>query len=558
MTVSFRLARALVLPSALLAGATLAACEGCRGRSSSAPASSPPTVRLYLLSTVAGALEPCGCSKNQLGGFDHFGAYVRAEATHAPASLVAEAGPLFFLDPQRRGDQAAQDDAKAQAIADSLAKLGMAAFAPGANDWCDGAKGLDELRTRSSTSIVAANLAGQTAGAVPWTMKEAGGLKIALLGVSTPLRMGVPPDGVELKPPAEALHAAIADAKAKGAQVLVGLFALRRGDALRLVENAPELQVAVIGKPFDQGEANDKPADPVLLGKTLVVQPSNHLQTVSVVDLFVRDGKLDFQDAAGIAKSADRAILVARIDELRAKIRTWEQSPGIKKEDLDARKADLAKAIADLRQLETPPPPAQGSFFRVTLQEIRQDLGRDDPVYKEMLEYYDEVNEHNRKAFADRTPKPPGPDGNKYIGVQACAACHAAAKTVWDGTPHAHAYETLASQHKQFNLDCVSCHVTGYEQPGGSTVTHVSGLEAVQCEDCHGPGGKHRDNPTDKSLLVGHPKPEACVGSCHHPPHVEGFDPVAQMHRILGPGHGNPANWPPLAASPPQTRKNGN
>jgi hypothetical protein len=28
------------------------------------------------------------------------------------------------------------------------------------------------------------------------------------------------------------------------------------------------------------------------------------------------------------------------------------------------------------------------------------------------------------------------------------------------------------------------------------------------------------------------------VDACHHPPHVDGFDPVSKMQVILGPGHG--------------------
>ena len=44
---------------------------------------------------------------------------------------------------------------------------------------------------------------------------------------------------------------------------------------------------------------------------------------------------------------------------------------------------------------------------------------------------------------------------------------------------------TLTTQFKEFNLDCVGCHVTGYGRPGGSTVTHVEKLKDVQCEACH-------------------------------------------------------------------------
>ncbi|RYE83589.1 MAG: hypothetical protein EOO75_19160, partial [Myxococcales bacterium] len=66
----------LALPLALACSALLAACQGCGTATPKKAAVDPvlgdssgprPAVRLYLASTVAGALEPCGCSKNQLG-----------------------------------------------------------------------------------------------------------------------------------------------------------------------------------------------------------------------------------------------------------------------------------------------------------------------------------------------------------------------------------------------------------------------------------------------------------------------------------------------------------
>ena len=85
----------------------------------------------------------------------------------------------------------------------------------------------------------------------------------------------------------------------------------------------------------------------------------------------------------------------------------------------------------------------------------------------------------------------------------------------------------------------MSCHVTGYDKPGGSTVTHVEKLQNVQCEDCHGPGSLHARDPGKKDLIVAKPKADMCL-SCHHPPHVDGFDAKAKMRLILGPGHGAP------------------
>ncbi|HEU4532576.1 MAG TPA: multiheme c-type cytochrome [Polyangiaceae bacterium] len=531
---------------ALAASALLAACEGCRspGAAGAPAAAAPPTLRLYLSSAVAGALEPCGCSANQLGGFDRLASYLRAQQPLAPNALYLEAGPLFFLEPVAHGELPAQDAWKAEAIAGALKTMGFAAWAPGLNDWCGGGETFARLRASSGGEALAANLRAGGEGLAPTALREAGGVKVGLVGLSAPRRAGVAPAGVAIGPEAEALRGAIAELKAKGAQVLVGLAAMPRGEAMRLVDQNPGLHVLLVGKPFVADDANDKAAPPVLLGETLVVETANHLQTLGVVDLYVRDGQFKFQDAAGVARASERAALVGRVEELEAKLRQWEQDPGVARADVEARRADLARLRGELRGLETPPPPSAGSFFRFTNVPVADALGRDEAVSRDMLAYYKRVNDHNRQAFAGREP-PPAEGGQRYVGVEACAACHQGARDVWKGTAHAGAYATLSRQYKEFNLDCVSCHVTGYERPGGSTVTQNAALQNVQCESCHGPGALHVADPAKKGLIAAQPDPQACVSGCHHSPHVEGFDPVAMMHKVLGPGHGNPDAWPP-------------
>lgn len=487
-----RLSR-LLLPLALAGSSLLAACQGCRaGAPGQATSAEPaPSLRLYLSSSVAGALEPCGCSKNQLGGFDHLGAYIESQKKLAPHSLLLGAGPMFFLDPVLRSEQTTQDRWKAEAIAAALSRSNFGGWAPGANDWADGAATLATLREKSGGALLAANLSGETAGAVATSMREVGGLKVGLLGASTPTRLGVSPSGVTVQPPAGVIRDAIAQLKAQKADVLVGLFAMPRGEALRLIDTNPDLNVVVVGKPFEQGEANDKPVPAVMIGSTVVVQPANHLQTVAVVDLIVRDRAAALQEGPGVGQTAPSAA-----------------------------------------------PPAAGNYARASMVDIKVELGRNDGIYLTMLDYYRKVNDHNRVALADRKPPPPGPDGNRYLGIGACSSCHPAAREVWNKTAHAHAYKTLSDQHKEYNLDCVSCHVTGYEKPGGSTVTATERLQDVQCENCHGPGALHADKPADKSLIIGKPTADSCVAGCHHPPHVDGFDAAAKMAAILGPGHG--------------------
>jgi hypothetical protein len=502
-----------------------------------------PTVRLYLLSDLAGALEPCGCTKDQLGGLDHFGAWVSQNRTRVPRAWVASAGPLFFMDEHLLPERSDQDRTKADTIARVLRRLDLVAFAPGVNDWADGAAGLD--RRASEAGAVA--IVGGDATSLPaasTTVRDVGTvdgvpIRVGFIGYGQRLRSQGAPN------PAEAVRRGVARAKADGANVLVALVSVGRGEAKRVADAVPELTAVVVGSTKSDGEANTSTPQGEQVGDVLIVQTANHLQSVAVLDLFVRqpvsrDKTIQFADATGLELAQRREQLTGRIDELHVKIAAWERDNGVSEADLRARRRDLAKLEAEREALDVKLPPASGSFFRYTIKEIRDSLGKDPAIEADLASYYKVIHEHNRIKFADRLPPEAGAGQPTYVGIAACSKCHPGARQVWDGTPHAHAYLTLSSQFKEFNLDCVGCHVTGYDKPGGSTVTHVDRLSDVQCEVCHGPGSLHVLDPSDKKWMVRKPSASVCL-ECHHPPHVEEFDPVAKMQRILGPGHGQPA-----------------
>jgi hypothetical protein len=509
----------------------LGAWGGCkRNAASAATAPATPTLRVYAISTLAGALEPCGCVKDMLGGVDHAAALVRSGKSAAGGSLVLGAGPIFFMDPELEAERRTQDIWKAEAIAASLKDVGAVAWAPGLNDWAAGAPELGRL----------AKTAGATGRAQSARVVDAGGLKVGIAGVSLPSQSGRSPDGVKVNDARAALERASKLLGERGAEVKIALVAAARGDALRLAENTPGFQLVIVGKPYDQGEGNDGRTPPVLIGDTLVVQSPNHLQGVAIIDLFVRDRSFVFQDGSGVRHAERRASLERRIAELEKRIGEWQAQVGtIKQADLDARREDLGRLKRELAELEQPSVPERGSYFRYEHADVVEHLGSDTAVASRLSAYYRRVNEHNKQAFADRKP-PPVPEGKSgYIGVEKCTACHAEERKFWDGTPHARAYVTLDRQHKQFNLDCVSCHVTGYEKPGGSTVTHVADLKHVQCETCHGPGSRHVSDPSNAELIVKKPSRSLCAPECHHPPHVKDDWSVDRAWKlIVGPGHG--------------------
>ena len=96
-----RSARNLFIFGLLTVSGALAACDKDKSRKPAAgpSRSSVPTLRIYAVSGPAGAIEPCGCVEDMLGGIDHAAAFVAAQESQAPVSLVVGAGPMFFEDP---------------------------------------------------------------------------------------------------------------------------------------------------------------------------------------------------------------------------------------------------------------------------------------------------------------------------------------------------------------------------------------------------------------------------------------------------------------------------
>jgi 2',3'-cyclic-nucleotide 2'-phosphodiesterase (5'-nucleotidase family) len=542
-------AATFVLGAAVPFGA-LSACEGCKSGGTVPPQSAQtdarPTLRLYLVSNLAGALEPCGCVKDQLGGFDHFAALVAKGRAGADSSAVLLAGPTFFMDASLDPDKKSQDVTKAEALAGALKQAGIFAFAPGKNDFAAGAPELGKIGGLTGGTMVFANRGasggGESEGAPSKASAvfDAKSMKVGVIGASALVADFAVP-GVTAEAAAPKVKDEAAKLKAAGADVTILLASMGRGEAKRLADAVPELTAIVVGAVEQRGEANTQAVSPENVGGVLVVETANHLQTVTVMDFWKRGGAAAgaFVDATGGAEQKKREELTHRIDDLRKSIAVWEKDPKIAPADIDARKKDVAKLEEERSAVKDPAPPEGKSFFRFTSQEIRTDLGEDPKVKDVLAAYYKKVNDDNRVAFANKKPQPAAKGEASYVGIDACESCHDDPYAVWKGTSHAHAYKTLSDQFKEFNLDCVSCHVTGYDKPGGSTVTAVESLKDVQCEVCHGAGSIHVKSAGKTAMPVAKPGEAVCV-SCHHPPHVHEFNAKEKLELVLGPGHGKP------------------
>ncbi|MCE2391814.1 MAG: redoxin domain-containing protein [Proteobacteria bacterium] len=139
---------------------------------------------------------------------------------------------------------------------------------------------------------------------------------------------------------------------------------------------------------------------------------------------------------------------------------------------------------------------------------------------EERIELIERRDKRQRKLF----------ETADYVGSDACASCHPAEHQRWGASAHAGAFETLARQDAQGDPDCQECHTTGFGQPTGWQ-PGASGLQAVGCESCHGPGATHvaEEGRRPGSILRLTEKCDSCVilqicGSCHDDANDPGFE----------------------------------
>jgi hypothetical protein len=109
-----------------------------------------------------------------------------------------------------------------------------------------------------------------------------------------------------------------------------------------------------------------------------------------------------------------------------------------------------------------------------------------------VLQKIEEYKKWSRQALLATAPD--NPDAPKYVGAEACAACHQEQAANWKSTVHSHAWDSLVADPDGGAQDpeCVSCHTAGFLQPGGTRRIEDTGpFRGVQCENCHAPIAKH-------------------------------------------------------------------
>ncbi len=499
---------------------------------SSAAGPSERRAVIFYTAETHGTLEPCGCTSDPLGDFARVTALVRAAAGHKQAALLVDAGSLTYAAGETSERKQPVAKLRAEFLAREIAKLPFGGSALGDSDLAFGPGGVVPKR-------LAVNLA-QAPFVEPSHIATVGAIKIGVLGIADPdlaTKAGLP-----VQDPATAAQQEVHRLRAAGAEVIVLLAPVERPLARQLARTTGA-DFVVVGKHVGQGMARAES-----VGAAYVVAPAEELERVGRLDIVLRGkgsrtAKEPLVDAGGAAQAKERLSELDRaLERLDEDLARWQKESGSDPAFLAAKVQERDELRAERSRLGDGrwKAPSAGSYFTNSLIPIQRRLPRDPALSTSMHKLDRAIGAVNLRLAEPPVPAEPG--RASYVGGDKCVSCHKPAARFWKHTVHAQAWKTLVEVGKEAHDDCVSCHVTGYGEVGGSSLGYTRGLQDVECEVCHGPGSIHVEKHGKESPFAGLLKaPESVCVRCHNEKHSDTFQYQAYLRDVIGPGHGEDA-----------------
>lgn len=440
-----------------------------------------PDLVIVVSAQTFGYLSPCGCSRPQFGGLERRYNLIAGLKKKGWEVIGVDAGDLAPHPGKGLTEQAHLKYAYGMM---ALKEMGYAAVGVGRTEF---QTGLTELLGQYTVNhadqrpiVLAANVVGaerDAAGKVTRTtpreklfatgktrpmvedVEVVAGTKVSVgvVGVVAPsvaAEVAAKDPTFDFEKPATAVPAALKKLAADKAkpELKILLYQGSEGEAMQAAKDHPEFQIVVVGGEQTEGVA---PLMPRVVGNTQVINVGHKGMNVGLVGVFKTAKGLDLRYQ--LVPLGEEYLTPEKPEVLAANhpvLQLLEQYTGeVKQKNL------LAKATDDKKR----------GLHAAQVQ--------------------------NEKA------------GLKYVGVQACAKCHANEVKKWGETKHAHAYEALEKVAKrpglrQYDPECVSCHTTGFAyQTGFQDEKNTKPLLNNGCENCHGPGSGHVDKPNDPDLL---------------------------------------------------------
>ncbi len=391
----------------------------------------------------------------------------------------------------------------------------------------DLAGGVDFLKTqagRAKFAWLSANLVEPASGRplfTPYISRKLGDTRVAIIGITSDQIPGLelPAGTATIKPWAAALAPLVTELT-------------RNHDFLILLTDLPPAECGAVARQFPAinliinagGDAYNQP--PRTLGPTtLLAATGRQGKYVGALEVtWSRGGRWGEEESRFLAlrdKEAELQRTNTQLAEIGSHPDQESQSGNLRRrqtslqEEADGLRARLAGVTI--------------AFFTNTFTAMAAKVGEEPKVAGIVAQVREQIGERGRKNAAATTGavSSPLPD---FTGFPACAACHPKAAARWQSSKHAGAYATLAKTNRQFNVNCLICHVTGGEMVSTDRLAALPAeLQGVGCEVCHGPGRRHAEG---KEKSRPRRVPETLCRNCHVQEHDGNFEYARKVEMI--------------------------
>jgi hypothetical protein len=382
-------------------------------------------------------------------------------------------------------------DRRLELMASAFGRLRLDAFNPGENELAIGTRKLKLLAKKAKIPLISANLTDARGKLLfePYRIIETPGLKVGIFGITT-LDVSdterLRPLGIAAADAVAAAQSSTAALKEKGAEAVIGMFHVAGGisEARRITRQLNNLNIMVLG------HSGRKLSQRMRVNREdrYMLEAHRRGRILGKMDLRMGAGAEDFKNGTELLDSR-----YASDPEMQAL--------------LDRYIAESQRRVA--RKLPVGLTGRAGSRGELATAEAEKWT---------------------------------------YASSAACARCHPQAAQHFATTAHATALATLERKGRQRDPECLICHSTGFDRPGGThnLATAATFLGGVGCESCHGPSAAHvrAENKTGTTRAV----TEGVCKECHTPEQSpEPFDYATAVKQVLGKGHGDS---PAAAATP--------
>ncbi|SHO45462.1 Cytochrome c554 and c-prime [Desulfopila aestuarii DSM 18488] len=423
--------------------------------------------------------------------------------------MLLDSGNILF----KAADKAQildQDVLTAKTIVEVYTTLHYDAMAIGPYDLTAGL----ELVTRtfaSGTPWISANLLTPSGKPIfsPWVVKNIGETRVGIVGLTgniTPATDYVTVSWQESLPQ-------YIDELSTACDFIILLSTLEKSENDAIAELFPQIQLIISSDPKAGNVA------PLIKHNSLFTQTHTRGKYLGILNVSWS------KSVVWQAVLTDSPTIIADLEK-----RYQQQLQTVEADNKDnTTKVDrLQNNLRVLKELQANPQNVQPDTYTFRFRSLADHIKKNPAIDQQLELLKQEIASTNRKA---RMAKPPevssGPVDSTsssqggFTGSGQCGECHNKQYAKWLDSAHARAIESLTREQQQYNVRCLSCHVT-WDMNGNigsemrsNLLTLPQELTNVGCESCHGAGKMHVDSKGEAKTFKEVTKATCTI--CHTP-----------------------------------------